>query len=194
MLRTVSSHMHRLWRAAICVVLVCVFSNTATGWATETSEQHERSGDATVGATAPWFALWSSEGAVINRTSLADETRAGTAIVFFATWCQPCIAGMNRLRSRQRDLDAAGVRVLLISVDDSSNAVEAWLTERGYDWPWVHDRFRTAAAAFGVLDADAAGVLRLPFTATIDRDEAVRALIGTEGADYVDLILSSLTR
>ena len=182
--------LRHLTRAVALTWLLC---GAATGWATPHTQQLEHSGEAHVGETAPWFALWTSDGAVVNRTSLRDPSRAGTAVVFFATWCEPCVAGMELLRLRQRDLDAAGVQILLINVDDDIAAAEAWLDQHGYRWPWVHDRFSTASTAFGVLRTDGSQTLRLPFTAVVDDVESVCALLGTEGEDYVDVILQSLT-
>jgi peroxiredoxin len=154
----------------------------------------QASGQARSGQMAPWFAGWTPDDQVLNRTRLLKATAKGHALVFFATWCKPCERGLSRLTARRAELEAAGVRVVWVAVGQPADVVQPWLASRGLaDAPLLLDRFGAVARAFGAqTEAEGRVVTRLPRTALLDAAGVVRLLLADEGPDYVDVLLGGL--
>lgn len=97
--------------------------------------------------------------AVVSST-LDDETfdlsrRKGSWVVlnFFNSTCIPCIREHPELvafEQRQQALGAEGAEFYTIINDDRDDAVRAFFTANGGDWPKVRDPNGTIAVAFGV--------------------------------------------
>jgi len=61
-----------------------------------------------------------------------DDGRRGTLVVFWATWCRPCVAELPALTAAASRFEKHGVRVVLINVDvDDPARVLAFLAARG---------------------------------------------------------------
>lgn len=60
-------------------------------------------------------------------------------IDFFATWCQPCIAEVPRLKRHYEKYREKGLEVIAISLDDDRKALDNYLTEAKLPWPVIHD-------------------------------------------------------
>lgn len=149
-------------------------------------------GPARVGVEVPWFAGWTPDEQILNRTKVLQGQPPGTkaiVVVVFATWCAPCAAGLEVLVRARPALDAAGVRLLLVAFREEADTVRPWLAARGFDakTPLILDRFGRAAAAFG---AEQGGRATLPRTVVLAPDGTVRALLGAEGPDYLERILA----
>lgn len=153
----------------------------------------DRLGPVAVGAPAPWFAGWTLDDTVINRTRVVDKaakTQRGVALVFFATWCKPCVRGLDALAAARARLDAAGVTLLLVDFREEAATVRPFLAARGLgDAAVLLDKFGRAATAFGVSDGRSA---RLPRTVVLDAQGVVRGIFAAEGPDYVERVLGAL--
>lgn len=158
------------------------------------SEQLDHSGEARVGSPAPWFAGWTLDNRILNRRHLLGAKGVeATVLVFFATWCKPCEAGLSALRDARPRLDAAGVRIVLVDLREEAAAVRPWLAARKLDgFDIVLDRFGKAAQTFGASSIEG-GVERtqLPRTISMDASGVVRLIVGREGPDFVDAVLAS---
>lgn len=156
----------------------------------------KKSGQAKVGAEAPWFSGWTPDNLVLNRTRVTERPGRAHLLLFFATWCKPCEAGLSALVQRREDLRSAGVDVVLVAYKEEAEKVAPWLAERGLGGEaLLLDRFGQVARAFGA-ETGKAGKERsaLPRSALLDGGGIVRALYSKEGDDFVDTIVAAAAR
>lgn len=181
---------------------------------------------AAAGTSAPgkplgWFAGWTLDGRVFNRTALLTAKGAATpaaiadahaaiapasagpaaprghALVFFATWCKPCEAGLRELAAAQPRWTAAGLDVVLVAVGEDAATVTPWLAARPELAPLTSaatvlpDRFGVVGRDLAGIGADAAVRSSLPRTVVTDAAGVVRAVLGAEGEDYVAVVLAA---
>lgn len=156
----------------------------------------DATGPVKVGDTAPWFAGWTAKDRVFNRTRLlATPGARGHVLVFFATWCKPCEAGLKQLAAARPRLEAAGLTVTLVDYGEEASVGTPWLAARGLgEARTLFDRYGTVAFAFGVELRTEGGArrARLPRTIVLDPAGTVRRIIGREGEDYVERLLDAL--
>lgn len=162
--------------------------------ADERTQVLSASGQARVGEASPWFGVMlAGRGQhVVNPTALAaklaKEGRRAVAILFFGTWCKPCEVGLTHVVARRDALAQAGVDLLLVALlteGEDPDGVAPWLGQRGLgDLPLVVDRFAQVAKPFGVDD-------ELPRTVVLGADGRVKALLGSEGDDFVEQLLAA---
>ncbi len=157
------------------------------------TESLPRSGGATVGAPAPWFSGWTLEDRVQNRDRLLKGARSGLVVVLFATWCKPCVEGLERLKAGRARLREAGLDTVLVAYREEAATVAAWLGGRGMAKGAVLvDRFGVATRALGGARATKEGeIAQLPRTLVLSKDGTVRAVFGREGPDYLERILEA---
>ncbi len=166
------------------VLALTVAAATATPDTTEVLPSY---GTLAVGAEAPWIAGWTVEDAVWNIDQAAGAER--TVLVFWATWCAPCREGLERLAAESSRLESGGVRVVLINLDTRQAVVTKFLAEQPLPFTCVLDPFQLNTRGFFGLPTAGADTLALPRTVILDADRRVLAILGSEGADYVDLLL-----
>lgn len=130
------------------------------------------------GAPLPWFAGWTADEAVYNRTRLLATDAEGHVLLLVATWCAPCGEGLEALARRRAALDAAGLRLVLVACGETPDKVEPWLAAHG--WPAatvVYDRFGQIARDLGAERVtDGRTTLALPRAVLADREGRVRGV------------------
>src|SRR5262249_52149687 len=149
-------------------------------------------GPAKVGTLVPWFAGWTPDDQILNRSKVLQDQPPGTralVLVVFATWCQPCAAGLEVLARARTTLEAAGVRLLLVGWRQDAETITPWLAARGFDAKTsvILDRFGRASAALG---AEVGEKATLPRTVVLAPDGTIKAIFGAEGPDYLARILA----
>ena len=127
--------------------------------------------------------------AQIDGTSLASSAFAGKVVVvdFWATWCPPCREEIPGYIEMQRELEAAGVVIVGISLDQAGPGVVKTFAEKfGINYPLVMGDSKVVEA-FGGIEA-------IPTTFLIDREGKVRhRKVGSMSrADYEPLVRSLL--
>lgn len=131
----------------------------------------------TPGAPLPWFAGWTADETVYNRTSLLAAPAEGHVLVLFATWCAPCGEGLAALAKQRPAIDAAKIRVVLVACGEAPAQVKPWLAARGWgEATVVYDRFGQIAADLGAVRG-AEQKLTLPWTVVVDAAGTVRAAL-----------------
>ncbi|MDR2594121.1 MAG: redoxin domain-containing protein [Fibromonadaceae bacterium] len=151
----------------------------------------------------PWFAFDKKEGnGVINNDNLkelANQKKYRKVVFsFFATWCLPCREGLKRMSESANELKKNGVLVVLVNVAErglenySRKKIDEWTRQNGYlkeDWLLVFDKFSNSLEDFGLQKS---GNEEAPLPRTLVTDENLRPLmlIGSEGDDYVQILLS----
>lgn len=178
----------------LAVLLGALVGAGSTAGADERTQALQASGQARVGQPSPWFGVMLAGAGqhVVNpqvlSTRLAKEGRRAVALLFFGTWCKPCEIGLAHVVARRAVLAEAGVDLLLVALlteGEDPDGVTPWLRQRGLgDTPLVIDRFAQVAKPFGVDD-------ELPRTVVLGADGRVKALLGTEGSDFVEQLLAA---
>jgi cytochrome c biogenesis protein CcmG, thiol:disulfide interchange protein DsbE len=116
--------------------------------------------------------------------------RKGSWVVlnFFTSTCVPCQQEHPELVSfveQQSALGADGAEMYSVVVDDDTEAVEAFFTSEGGDWPRVYDDDGRIAVAFGVA--------KVPETWIVDPDGIVRGrIISQVTSDFLNTQLQQL--
>jgi peroxiredoxin len=130
------------------------------------------------------FALWSSSGVPdpIGRGSRAPdfalperpgpgevslESLRGQVVLlnFWATWCEPCEREMPAMQRLHEALAPAGLRLLAVSVDDTSQVVDEFRAKLGLTFSILWDPEQRVARDYQTF--------RFPETLLIDRDGVV---------------------
>ncbi len=94
----------------------------------------------------------------------AEATANKVVLVdFWATWCEPCVAELPRLRRFFKENAARGFTIVGVSIDDEPSPVQAFLTQEKLPWPIV--RVGSAVGGF----ADRSGVDDIPHYFVVDR-------------------------
>ena len=78
-------------------------------------------------AAAPQLTFRSTDG----KTHTLDEYRGKVIYLsFWASWCKPCLAGFQKSATLRKELEAAGIVLLNISIDEKEDAYDAARTRQ----------------------------------------------------------------
>ncbi len=123
-----------------------------------------------VGDKAPQFSIVSETGQPISRDSFGGKL---LVLNFWATWCPPCVEEMPSLNEFHKQLRAAGVVVLAVSVDQNEPAYKRFIERYGLQFQVARDAEANISASFGTY--------RYPETYVINsRGEVLEKFIGEE--------------
>lgn len=105
-----------------------------------------RQGEPSVaGRHAPDFALEMNGRAV----QLADLQGKVVVLVFWASWCAPCVEETPALNALERRIEANGGVVLGVSEDDDPAAYSRFLTDQHVVFPTYRDPSKKIASTYG---------------------------------------------
>ena len=73
--------------------------------------------------------------------AIKTDDFAGKFVIvdFFASWCQPCLSEVPRLKKHLAKYKAKGLEVVAISLDDTREALDKYLSSAELPWPVIHD-------------------------------------------------------
>jgi len=178
----------------LCIMAAVLFCAYAR--ADEQTERLSRLGSVEQGQKAPWLAGFDvfEPTRAMNLTKLLKSPGGKRlAVVFFATWCEPCKKGLAMLSENKKKLSAAGVRVVLVDVREEAGVVSAFLEKKNlHGFDALLDKFGTCAKSYGLaVVKKGEETLAIPKTFIIDKQGRLAAILGREGTDYVDRIIEA---
>ena len=144
----------------------------------------------------PWFALreMAPHNPPFTRQHLQLEAEKSnrTILVYFATWCLPCRAGILDLIRHQKDLEQSKIKVILVNLGEKDEeTIEKWKKEMGIPgWKILLDPFGRTTEGFGLIQEGTR--MDLPKTLILDKNLKPLLLIGEEGEDYRTLLKDGL--
>ena len=140
----------------------------------------------------PWFAVreLKDDNTPFTRGHLARLTQNHdrVALVYFATWCIPCRAGIKQIVAHQAEIEKSGTAIVLVNVGErETNKVKEFLTKLSADkLTSVSDPYGRLTEGFGLVKEGQN--ISLPRTIVVDKSLKVLHLIGEEGGDYIELL------
>jgi thiol-disulfide isomerase/thioredoxin len=128
--------------------------------------------------TIPEITLKTYDG---ESVTFGPEDGKVSLVVFWATWCVPCIEEIPHLMAFQRDLAERGFRVIWINIDDPEGRTAPGMAAQfGINFPLLVEQDGKAEKAFGGLRA-------LPTNFLVGRDGKIKKRIeGLYPADVVE--------
>lgn len=137
-----------------------------------------------VGRPAPAFALDALGPGTLGP---ADFRGLPVIVLFWATWCEPCVEAMPLLAELEEQHAEDGLVVLAVNVEESRDIVEAFAGEHTTPFPLLLDEDGEATRRYRVVGVpstffiDREGVLRAQFfgpIAAADFDPPLSAILG----------------
>ncbi len=118
---------------------------------------------ARAGAKMPHFNLAeAASGKMIDSTTYAGKAKL---VVFFATWCMPCLQEVPALMSLQKEYGEGDFTVVAISVDERLDNVQSFISQNEINYPVLLFN-RQVVSDFG-------GIPGLPTTFMVDKEDNV---------------------
>jgi thiol-disulfide isomerase/thioredoxin len=171
-------------------ILMILLLTVSVTWAApgDVTTSMPQSGQAIVGQDAPFLSGWTISSKVFSTAkALKDPDSERIALVFWATWCQPCLNGLKVLNAASAKLKANGIDLVLVNYGEDQETIQAFLKKHPVRFPVVMDRWDKSGAAYLY---DETGKVTLPRTVLIDKEGRVEAIFSSEGDDYVERILA----
>ena len=101
--------------------------------------------------------------------SLHPSTGKVVVLDFFASWCEPCLVELPRLKALYESKKARGLAIVSVSLDEDPRALAAFVARERLPWTVM----RSPRGAGGL--ADLCAVSDLPTYVVLDRQGIVRA-------------------
>lgn len=96
----------------------------------------EASGSSLAGDLIPPLKFKDAEGKVVPVESFRGKP---VVLDFWATWCAPCVASMQRLAEIYTEGKDKGLAFVSVDQDEDAAKASDFLAKRGYTWPNFHD-------------------------------------------------------
>jgi cytochrome c biogenesis protein CcmG, thiol:disulfide interchange protein DsbE len=123
-----------------------------------------------IGSNAPDFTVQDAQ----NKVTLSQFHGQVVVLNFWATWCPPCVEEMPSLVEMQRRMQAKGVTVLAVSIDEDENAYRQFVHDHAANLLTVRDPDQKTPRLYGthgwpetyIIDRN--GVLQRKFIGPVD--------------------------
>ena len=119
-----------------------------------------------VGDLAPGFTLPDLDGKTL---SLSDLEGRVIVLNYWATWCPPCVDEMPSLQKLHEALDAKGLSVVAVSVDERFEDIERFVDNFGLTFTILHDEGMKVSRSYQTF--------KYPETYIIGRDGRVKSKV-----------------
>jgi len=146
----------------LCLTGLCLLALLATGC----KSKHQ---DALEPGQIPSISLTDLEGKTFT---FGPQDEKVTLVVFWATWCHPCLMEIPSLIEFHRKYASRGFRVVSINIDDAEGQKMAAVYQKyNINYPMLMDD--------GTSDAKFGGIQALPTSFLVGRDgKLVKAFVG----------------
>lgn len=140
----------------------------------------------------PWFAVreFSERMVPFTRAHLEKLTKKSdrTALVYFATWCIPCRAGVKRLVEQADELKKNNVSVVLVNIGErDEGAIKKWVQKLNASvFTIVTDPFKRLTEGFGLVKENEE--ISLPRTIVLDSKMKPLFMLSEEGQDWPQVL------
>lgn len=148
---------------------------------------------ASIKDSVPWFAARSAKDGESpwTRTDLQKMVKTPedrVALVYFATWCVPCRAGIVKLRNASADLEKNHIRIVFVNIGErDADLIRKWADKLGVkDRIIVMDNFGRLTEGFGLIKENE--TLPLPRTLLLDSKLRPVKMISGEGSDWPSVL------
>ena len=183
--------MIRLLSSVVGFVLAASLCMTSNAAAMEKSRKMEL--PKTISDSLPWFAAreFSENMVPFTRSHLAKIAKKSdrTALVYFATWCVPCRAGIKRLVANIDQLQKNKVSVVLVNIGERDELVKKWIEKMNItQFTIVHDPFKRLTEGLGLVKEGEE--ISLPRTVVLDNNLKPLFMLGEEGNDWPQILWS----
>ncbi len=110
----------------------------------------------------------------IQDKPIATDDFAGKFVIvdFFATWCEPCLSEVPRLKKHLEKYKSKGLEVVAISVDDTREALDKYLEKAELPWRVIHDNAPNPLDRMQIKY----GVISLPTVLLLNKEGTVISL------------------
>ena len=139
-----------------------------------------------------WFAAREMGGTNKPFTRVHLEKLAATgdrvALVYFATWCVPCRAGIKKLVNAREELEKNGVKVVLVNAGERDETQIKKMVDGmgGGVFPVILDPYKRLSEGIGLVGEGKN--LALPMTLVIDKAGKPLFMLGEEGNDWPSIL------
>jgi thiol-disulfide isomerase/thioredoxin len=127
-------------------------------------------------------------GTQLDGTALSTKNWKGKVILvdFWATWCQPCMEELPRVKRMYIEHHAKGLEILGVSCDTEAEEVKGFLAKnKDVQWPQLFDVKQNPKLEWNPLAKDW-GITSIPTMFLIDRKGVLRSV--EAGKDYEEQI------
>jgi peroxiredoxin len=129
----------------------------------------------------------------LGGSEIKIDDYAGKYVVvdFFASWCEPCLADVTRLKKYYDKHHARGLEVIGISLDVDGESLTQFLDRTQLPWPIVHDNAENPLDRLQMKF----GVLQLPTVFLLNKEGQVISLEahGAELERWIERLFESPT-
>ena len=142
----------------------------------------------------PWFAIreFSDNMAPFTRSHLAKIAKNSdrTALVYFATWCIPCRAGIKRLVANYDEIQKKKLSIVLVNIGErNEDLIKRWIANLGVSqFTIVYDPFKRLTEGFGLVNEGEE--ISLPRTIVLNKNMKPLFMLGEEGQDWPQVLWS----
>lgn len=139
-----------------------------------------------------WFAVREMGGSNMpftrNHLQKLASTGERAALVYFATWCVPCRAGMKKLVASKAELEKNGVKVVLVNAGEREEAkIKQMVESLGANvFPVVLDPYKRLSEGIGLIKEGEN--IALPMTLVVDKAGKPLFMVGEEGNDWPSIL------
>lgn len=109
-------------------------------------------------------------GRSLGRAPVDTSEHRGKVVLisFWATWCDPCVAEMDRLKRLREKYARSGFEIVGVCLDGDKQKAAAFVQSKGYAWPQLFEE--------GSMDSKPAvelGIISLPYLVLLDANHNV---------------------